>query len=125
MENSGKKVVLLGASNKPHRYSYMALHRLLDNGYDVIPVHPVIKEVDGVPVVKNIGEIPEDKIHTVTLYIGSERVGELVDEIISLNPERIISNPGTGNENLKKKAIESGIEYIEGCTLVMLSSGQF
>jgi uncharacterized protein len=118
------RVVILGASNQPHRYSNMALHSLLKHGHEVIPVHPVIPEIDGIKVTKKIADITGE-VDTVTLYIGSSRVEEIAEEIIALNPKRIISNPGTETEILKKKALDAGIEYIEGCTLVMLSNGLF
>lgn len=118
------KVVVLGASNQPHRYSHMAIVSLVSHGHKVIPVHPVIPEIEGITVTKKIADITEP-VHTVTLYIGSSKVDELADEIIALKPERIIANPGTESNILKKKAEQAGIEYIEGCTLIMLSSDQF
>jgi hypothetical protein len=48
-----------------------------------------------------------------------------VEYIFSLNPTRIIFNPGTENENLKKLAENQGIEAINACTLVLLSTGAY
>ena len=119
-----KRVVVLGASDQPHRYSNMAQRSLMKRGYDVIPVHPVLKEIEGVPVVKQLSDVKGD-IHTVTLYVGSSRVAELANDIVALKPQRIISNPGTECSELRDLARSKGIEYIEACTLVMLSSDQF
>jgi len=44
---------------------------------------------------------------------------------MSLHPKRIIFNPGAENEELTKMAAQQGIQAIEACTLVMLSTGQF
>ncbi|HPM46541.1 MAG TPA: CoA-binding protein [bacterium] len=118
------RVVILGASNQPGRYSNMALHSLISHGHEVVPVHPVIPVIDGIKVTKKIADITGE-VDTVTLYIGSSRVEEIADEIIGIKSKRIIANPGTETETLKKKALQAGIEYIEGCTLVMLSSGLF
>ena len=35
----GKKVVVIGASNKPERYSFKAIKALVNNGHEVIPVN--------------------------------------------------------------------------------------
>jgi hypothetical protein len=48
-----------------------------------------------------------------------------VDYIYSLNPKRIIFNPGAENPDFFKDATQKGIECIEGCTLVMLSIGNY
>ena len=37
-------VIVLGASNKPDRFSYKAVDQLLQAGHTVFPVHPIIKE---------------------------------------------------------------------------------
>jgi len=44
---------------------------------------------------------------------------------LSLNPERIIFNPGAENNSLFIKASQKGIYCLEACTLVMLASGMF
>jgi hypothetical protein len=47
------------------------------------------------------------------------------DYILGLKPRRIIFNPGTENPELEMLASEAGIECLEACTLVMLSTGQY
>jgi hypothetical protein len=44
---------------------------------------------------------------------------------MNLHPRRIIFNPGTENDELIKMAKENKIEPVMGCTLVMLSTGQY
>jgi uncharacterized protein len=119
-----ERVVVLGASNKPERYAYKAIKALLASGHEVLPVNPALKEIMGIPVVRSMAEITGN-VDTVTLYIGSDRVATMKDEIIALKPKRIISNPGTESEALRDAAMRSNIDYLEGCTLVMLSTGQF
>ena len=43
-------VVILGASNKPDRYAFMALEGLINRGFRVLPVNPTLKEINGVHV---------------------------------------------------------------------------
>jgi hypothetical protein len=45
--------------------------------------------------------------------------------VIKTKPKRIIFNPGSENEELEKLAKENGIETIEACTLVLLSTNQY
>ena len=124
MKNADKKVVVLGASNKESRYSYMAQKMLTENGYTVIPVHPKIKEIQGVKVVPSLLEI-KDEIHTLTLYVGPVFVKKLIPDIIKLKPNRVILNPGTESDELKSELVANNIPYIEACTLVMLRTKQF
>jgi hypothetical protein len=44
---------------------------------------------------------------------------------MDLHPKRIIFNPGTENDELAKMAKDKGIQPVEACTLVLLSTGQY
>ena len=46
--------------------------------------------------------LPYDDINTVTLYLNPKRQIGYYDYIVSLNPERVIFNPGTENSELYK-----------------------
>ncbi|MCW8928640.1 MAG: CoA-binding protein [Gammaproteobacteria bacterium] len=117
-------VVVLGASVKPQRYSYKAIKLLLQNNHTVIPVHPKLTHIDELVVVTDLTDI-DVPVDTLTLYVGSERSHPMIDDIISLNPGRVIFNPGTESKPLEEKLSSEGIPYIFDCTLVMLQSNQF
>ena len=120
-----KKTVIIGATTNPARYAHLAAEMLTEHGHEIVPVGIRHGEVFGKPIL-DIRQKPVIKeVNTVTLYIGPHRQPEWVDYILSLKPKRIIFNPGTENPEFEKKAKTSGIEIVEGCTLVMLSTGQF
>ena len=117
-------VAILGASPKPDRYAYKALELLLEYGHRTVPINPAFEEIQGQKCYPTISEAP-GPIDTVTLYLGEARSNPLIDEIINAKPRRIIMNPGAENAALAERAEEAGIEVVEGCTLVMLRTGQF
>lgn len=118
-------VAILGISEDRSRYSYMAYQRLLENGFThLVGITPKDVNLPNIKIVKSLGAV-ELPIHTLTLYVGSARVDNMVEEIIQLKPQRIICNPGTENRNLIKRAQEMNIEVVIGCTLVLLATNQF
>lgn len=119
-----KTVVVLGASVKPSRYSHMAVESLRDKGYNVVPVHPIHKEILGLKVFKHISDI-DFKVDTLTLYVSEYVSNKIIDEIVESKPGRVIFNPGTENPVLVKALKNAGIQVIHGCTLVMLNTGMF
>jgi len=121
--NSMKKTVVIGASPKPERYSNMAVRRLKDHGHEVIAVGLRKGEIDGIAI--HADKPAVNDVDTVTLYIGAKNQPPLYDYIFSLHPKRIIFNPGAENEELETQAAEKGIETLEACTLVLLSTGQY
>jgi predicted CoA-binding protein len=122
--SQSQTVAILGASPKPERYAYKAFRMLADHGHQPVPINPAFDEILGVQCYPKIGDVPKP-IDTVTLYLGEARSNPLIDEILAAKPRRIIMNPGAENPGLAGKAEEAGIEVVEGCTLVMLQTGEF
>lgn len=119
-----ERVVIIGASDNPERYSHQAQLLLRQHGHEVVPVHPKLAEIEGVPVVADVSAIP-GPVDTVTLYVGPQISLTLKDKLIALKPRRVIFNPGTENAALEEALMNAGIACEEACTLVMLRTGQF
>lgn len=118
-----KKTLVLGASLKPTRYSNLAINRLVKHGQPTVALGLRKGNVNGVEI--KTEKFPFEDIDTVTLYLNAKRQQEYYDYIISLNPERVIFNPGTENPELYDLLDKNGIQYENACTLVMLSSHQY
>jgi len=117
-------VAVLGASNKPQRYSYRAVKSLLERGYTPFPVHPVIKQLDALAVYASLSAIPE-RIDTITVYLSAANSDGYGDDILASGVRRVIFNPGAENPGLAARLRSAGIEVLEACTLVLLSTNQF
>lgn len=115
--------MVLGASANPERYSYLAINRLRSHDHPVVAIG--LKKVKVADVDVENEQKPFDNVDTVTLYLNPIRQQQYYDYILSLNPKRIIFNPGAENEELAGLAREKGIQTMEACTLVLLSTGQY
>ncbi len=122
MQNT--QIVVLGASNKPHRYSYKAIKMLQEYGYHVLPVHPKIENIEGLVVKHHLNQI-QKPVDTLTLYIGPKRISPLISAIVELNPARVILNPGTESDELELALLHHRIPFVKDCTLLMLEHGRF
>jgi predicted CoA-binding protein len=118
-----KKTLILGASTNPSRYANMAASRLAIHGHPIVNVGMKKGEVANQPIEKP--EIIHRDIDTITMYVGPQNQKDLYDYVIKTKPKRIIFNPGSENEELEKLAKENGIQTIEACTLVLLSTNQY
>ena len=118
-----KKTLVLGVSLNPDRYSNMAVKRLTSNQVEVVAIGSKYGRIGKVLIEKD--SFLYKDIHTVTLYLNRLRQKDYYDYIISLNPKRVIFNPGTENPDLYKILEENSIEYYEACTLVLLSTNQY
>lgn len=124
MNKQYQRVVVLGASHKPERYSNQAVRLLQEFGHEVIPVHPKLEEVEGIKVANSLNVI-EGNVDTLTLYVGAERSSALTEAILRLKPDRVIFNPGSENAELETHLNSANIPFEHACTLVLLRTAQF
>ena len=116
--------MIIGASPKPDRYANKAQRLLKEYGHTTVPINPIQEEILGDVVLKSPSDY-KGHIDTVTLYVRPERLEPILDEILALQPKRIVFNPGTEDALIQEKVRDAGIETIEGCTLVMLNTGHY
>lgn len=115
--------LVLGASEKPWRYANLAVRRLREQGLFVVAVGRHAGHIGDVPIRV---EIPEGvAIDTVALYLSPLNQEPWTERLLSLRPRRVIFNPGTENPPFAEALINEGVEVLEACTLVMLSTGQY
>ena len=120
-----KKVLVVGATENPSRYAFFASKRLVESGFELVPIGIKKGTVFGKPILDLRSKPQLEGIDTITLYIGPNHQEEWMEYLISLRPKRIIFNPGTESEEFYQRASRAGIEVLPACTLVMLSTGQF
>lgn len=117
------KTLVIGASPKTERYSNRALLMLNQHGFET-------EALGRRQTQYQLGNIdagfPEyEDIDTISLYLGPSNQTPYYDYIRSLNPRRVIFNPGTENPELMDLLKADGIETEVACTLVLLSTGQY
>jgi len=118
-----KKSVVLGASENPSRYSYLAVERLRAMGHPVVAIGRKEGKIGDTAIVT--GHPKLDGVDTITLYLNPQLQVAEYDYILGIHPRRVIFNPGTENDELMQLLQEKGIEGVEACTLVMLGTGQY
>ena len=118
-----KKTLVLGASLKEDRYSFKVINKLKENSIPVVAFGLRKGKVAAITVDTEM--IPYKNIDTVTLYLNPKRQEEYYNYIISLQPKRVIFNPGTENTDFVKLLQKNNIESEVACTLVLLAINQY
>jgi predicted CoA-binding protein len=118
-----KNTLIVGASSNPSRYAYLAAQRLTKMGHSIFLLGRRKGSVLNQDI--HLEKINWPDIDTVTLYVNPSHQPEYYDYIISLKPKRVIFNPGTENPEFEIMLRSKNIIPVDGCTLVMLASGQY
>jgi len=118
-----KYTVVVGASPNPERYSHRAVEMLAAAGHPLEAVGLRDGMISGHKIHNEQSHFKD--VDTVTLYVGPRNQNAWSDYIKSLNPQRVIFNPGTENPNFESELEELGIETERACTLVLLGTGAY
>lgn len=118
-----KITLVLGASENEERYSNKAIRELRKRGHPVVAIGFRKGQVLDVPI--ETESLSATQVDTITLYLNPANQVPYYTYLLGLQPRRIIFNPGSENQELENLAQTAGIETLEACTLVMLSTGQY
>ena len=117
------KTLVIGASTNPSRYSYKVVTILKGKNIPVVPMGPNQGKIESIEIVSPLK--PQENIHTVSLYIRPILQEEYFDFVISLEPKRVLFNPGTENHRFNKLLDKKNIFWENACSLVLLSTNQY
>ncbi len=118
-----KKTLVIGASTTSTRYAHQAVKRLVKAGIEAIALGKNPGKIGDIEIETQYRDF--ENIHTVSIYIREELQDTLFKYFKRLQPQRVIFNPGAENAILKSQLEKNGIECLNACTLVMLSTGSF
>lgn len=125
VEMSNQVTLIVGATTNPIRYAYLAARMFDERGLDFLPIGIKSGMLFGKKILDLKAKPNLKNIHTITLYIGTQNQQEWIEYLCSLQPQRIIFNPGTENPSFSTKANKLGIQTLNACNLVLLTTNQF
>jgi uncharacterized protein len=113
--NTVKTIAMVGVSANTNRPSYFAFKYLLERGYRMIPVNPVIagQELLGRKVYAKLAEVPEP-IDMIDIFRAPRYAVEIVEEALALTPrpQVIWMQLGIRNDEAAKLAEANGLKVV-------------
>jgi predicted CoA-binding protein len=108
-----RRVAVVGASNKPQRAGYYIPAFLLNRGYDVALVNPVLagQEVHGRTVLASLAEA--GPLDLVDVFRRSDQAGAVVDEAIRLGAKSVWLQLGVIDDAAGDRARAAGLAYVQ------------
>lgn len=115
-----RRIAVCGATPKKERWGYRVFRRLVDEGYDAIPVHPIARSIDGIDCYPDLTEIPGgvDAVSVITPPSASLLV---VRDAAEIGQPPCWFQPGASAPEVLEEAHRLGIATIDGpCVLIEL-----
>lgn len=113
-----KRFVVAGSFRNESKYAYKILKMLKNKGYEVYPVHPTIKEVEGQLCYSSIKDIPFT-IDVVNLVTPPPVTEKILVECKDKGIRKIWLQPGAENESAIRFCKENNMEVIYQACMIM------
>lgn len=130
---SVETIILVGASEKPHRDSYRVMAFLIDKGFELFPVNPKLAgrdkpELLGRPVFASISEaathIKEKlgkSVDMVDVFRAPEHLGEIAQEAAACGASILWGQLGVTNAAAEADARAAGLTVVtDQCPKIVL-----
>jgi predicted CoA-binding protein len=112
-------VAILGASSDHSKFGNKAVRAFLARGYTVYPVNPKGGEVEGLPILKSLADIPADvRLNKISVYLPPAVGLKVLPEIAARGCDELWLNPGADSDELVAEAEKQGLNVVQACSIV-------
>jgi len=106
-----KTIAVVGLSPKPERPSHGVAESIRRFGFNIIPVHPAVKEVLGEKAYERLADVPVP-IDLVNVFRRAEFIDGIVDECLAIGIKAIWIQEGIVNEPAAARARAAGMTVV-------------
>jgi predicted CoA-binding protein len=119
-----KVVAIIGASSDRRKFGNKALRAFQHQGHTVIPVNPNEKEVEGLPAVASVLDIP-GQVDVATFYVPPDVGVRVLDDVARKKVPEVWLNPGADTDAVVARARALGIEPIVACSIIAVGENPY
>ncbi len=119
---NAERFAVAGASSDRSKYGNKVLRALAQHEKQVVGLHPVVTDIDGIAVYPSLADVPES-VQSLSIVTPPAVTAKVVNDAIEHGVKSIWMQPGAENPAAIAAAREHGIEVIAGgpCVLVSLA----
>lgn len=124
-----RRFAAVGLSRDPKDFTRTLIREFLGRGYDVVPVNPAVKEIDGRTCFASVREI-DPPVAAVLLLTSPSATQAVVRDCAEAGVKRVWMYRGGGNGAVNSEAVafcgERGIDVVAGeCPFMFLPGTGF
>lgn len=112
-------VAVIGASHDRRKFGNKAVRAFLHRGYQVVPVNPCHREIEGLVAYTSVLEVPV-AIDIATFYLPPEVGERVVAEVVAKRIPELWLNPGADGSTVIERARALGLEPSIGCSIIAI-----
>lgn len=116
-----KRFAIVGATSNTKKYGYQIFKNLRSRGYEVYPVNPKLKELEGARCYPSLADVPV-KVDVVDFVVPPAVTEAILKECKKLGLDRIWLQPGSESEAAIAFCHQNNLKVVHN-VCVMADSG--
>lgn len=113
-----KKFAVVGATDNPEKYGHQILVNLRKRDYEVYPVNPRLKEIEGVKCFATLTDLPV-KVDVVDFVVPPSATEAILKECVALGLSRIWLQPGSESEAAISYCKDNNLKVVHDVCVMM------
>jgi predicted CoA-binding protein len=113
-----KRFAVVGATDNPEKYGNQIVKNLKSRGYEVYPVNPRLKEVEGLTCYPTLADLPVTP-DVVDFVVPPPATEEILKQCKELGLDRIWLQPGSESEKSINYCHENNLKVVHSVCVMM------
>lgn len=113
-----KRFAVIGATDNPEKYGNQIVKNLKSRGYEVYPVNPRLKEVEGIVCYPTINDVPV-KVDVVDFVAPPQATEEILKQCEALGLRRIWLQPGSESETAIAYCQDNNLKVVHSVCVML------
>ncbi|MBN1161020.1 MAG: CoA-binding protein [Dehalococcoidales bacterium] len=113
-----KKFAVIGATDNPEKYGNQIIKNLKKRSYEIYPVNPRLKKVEGLHCYPNLADIPV-KVDVVDFAVPPGVTEEILTQCKELGLNRIWLQPGSESEAAIAYCNDNNMKVVHSVCVMM------
>ena len=115
-----RTIAVVGLSPKPHRDSYRVSQYMQAQGYRIIPINPLAKEVLGEHAYASLSEAAQhERIEMVNCFRNAQDIPPIAEEAIAVGAQSLWLQVGISHADAAALARQAGLWVVQNRCLMV------
>jgi predicted CoA-binding protein len=110
-------IAIIGASRQRHKFGNKAVRAYASRGYDVFPIHPREKIIEGLEAYPSVKDVPVAELDRASLYVPPNVGIQLLADLATKKIREVWLNPGSESPELLARGQALGLNIVQGCSI--------
>jgi len=115
---SSKRIAIVGMSRSGKKFGNMASKELKSKGYEIFPVHPEAKEIDGMTCAPELKSL-SGKVDAVWISISPKNVPSVLEEAAQIGLKNIWLQQGAWSKEVQQTIDELNLPVVSKKCIMM------